>query len=305
MRSRACRFTTVAVAMLAIVAVLTASSNSYAGGGGKIEQARKRVRQSDHRSSTNSSSHRERSRSDDDDSRHGDDDDVLDSFLATIALYTLTAPFWAPHVALGDDFDATAFFPAYPYAKGADGSLRITGRGGLTEREASARDDLKPWSARLGIQDSYDFDGVNRLAGSFRLDTYLRLGLSTDWVWLYEDLKGGRADRLVLGDANLLYRFAQHERVQFFTGLGGRLMTDKVGTEGGVNFTYGFEIFPIEPLAISATVDMGGLGETFLFHGRAAVSAIVNRCELHGGYDYLAIGGVSFHGPVFGVRVWF
>jgi hypothetical protein len=110
---------------------------------------------------------------------------------------------------------------------------------------------------------------------------------------------------LLLGDVNLVYRFAQHEQAQFHFGLGGRLLTDDSDTDLGVNVTYGADIYPVKPLVLSTSIDFGTLGSARLFHGRATVGIICSGWEVYTGYDYLRIGSADLQGPMIGLRYWF
>jgi hypothetical protein len=82
-------------------------------------------------------------------------------------------------------------------------------------------------------------------------------------------------------------------------------MTDAQGTDPGFNLTYGLDVYPSRPFVISASIDVGTLGRTFLFHGRVSVGLCLGPVELYGGYDVLHVDPVAFHGPIGGMRMWF
>ena len=82
-------------------------------------------------------------------------------------------------------------------------------------------------------------------------------------------------------------------------------LADDVGSELGVNFTYGADWFPRKPWTVSSVFDVGRLGDAGLFHNRTTVGAMVGRSEVFCGYDFLQLGGTNFHGPVAGIGLRF
>jgi hypothetical protein len=230
--------------------------------------------------------------------------------VATIgACFVASSPVWGPAALLGDHYDTTAFFPAYPYAVDGLGYPRIApGRGGLgKEQEAHFGDPdyLRTWSVRLALEDGNDFRGLNRLNGRLVVDTSSRFGVQSNWDYFSERLGGGRSDETLLGDTNLTFRFAQTERVQMYAGLGFRTQADRSDTRFGFNFLYGGDVFLGEPLVLSASLDVGNLSSDLVVHGRGTVGLIYKRWEAFGGYDFLRIGSVNLQGPMLGFRVWF
>jgi hypothetical protein len=137
-----------------------------------------------------------------------------------------------------------------------------------------------------------------------RLDTTSRWGIDTEWDYRRERLTSG-VDQLWTGDVNVVYRFAQSERAQFYTGLGANWLSDQIGTEAGFNFTYGFDLFPIHPWVLSGSIDWGQLGKATLFHGRGTVGVMLDRFELFTGYDYYNLEGVRLDGLIAGLQVYF
>ena len=76
------------------------------------------------------------------------------------------------------------------------------------------------------------------------------------------------------------------------------------GPSGGVNFTYGFDIYPVFPLALSASVDFGNLGSSFVLHAKGHLGAVFRSFELFCGWDVLQVASTTIHGPLAGLRVW-
>jgi hypothetical protein len=169
---------------------------------------------------------------------------------------------------------------------------------------------LRMWSGRLSLEEGTDFRGLNRAGGQLLLESNSRLGIQTRWNYLSER----HDDDMVLGDVNLVYRFAQNEVVQFRSGLGmrvmhsgrgGRTLADRRQTDFGFNFTYGADLFPRKPWVLSGEFDAGSLGSAAVFHGRASAGVLLQRWEFFAGYDYQRIGSVDVQGPMVGLRFWF
>lgn len=239
-----------------------------------------------------------------------EEDDVLGELFGPVLgqafAAVIAAPFVVPARLLGDHIEREALFPGHPYARPEGGfldpSLRPDAGGGTSFRDPQY---LKPWSVRLALENGNDFDGLNRTGAHLAFDTSFRLGLSSRWDHYRERLAGGGWDHTTLGDAHLTFRFAQGRAAQFHAGLGGRWRFDRHDTSGGVSFLYGADIFPFDPLVLSAAVDLGNLDRQFVFRARASTGWQVGRCELLGGYDFLRLGPVNLQGPFVGLRLWF
>jgi len=136
-----------------------------------------------------------------------------------------------------------------------------------------------------------------RIADDFglRIDLHEKIGSEA----------GGGTDDLVVGDVNLVYRFAQSELACLRSGLGFRMLADCHRSDFGFNFTYGGDVFPVRPLVLSGLVDLGNLGSAFVVHGRASAGVVYSGWEFFLGYDFLRIGTVNLQGPMLGVRLWF
>ncbi len=150
------------------------------------------------------------------------------------------SPFFGPHLLMGDDFLDPGYFLDYPSAGGADGYLYSVDRG-----EANAWWDLPPgcqrWSLMAAVEGVRGLDEVDRLSLRLRVDTVWRAGIETEWTWMGEELFPGVTDEKVMGELNLLFRFAQHEQVQMRFGAGARLLLDGGHADVGCNFSYAIE----------------------------------------------------------------
>ena len=220
---------------------------------------------------------------------HGDDD--LDTFWA----FVLTSPIWAPHAAVGDDFSVPAYFPRFPYQEDTYGYMM----------PGSCDSPQRRWSARLRAEYSDNFDDLQRIGGHLLLSTSSRWGLDTEMNYLKENLPGVADDRLWLGDCNIVFRFAQSERMQWRTGAGFNWLDDPDDTDFGFNFTYGVDFFPQRPWVVSATIDWGTLGHAGLFRFRTTTGVVFHGLESYVGYEYLDIGRSQTNSLIAGVRFWF
>ena len=84
-----------------------------------------------------------------------------------------------------------------------------------------------------------------------------------------------------------------------------RFLSNDGDTDAGFNLTVGADVYPVKPLVVSTSFDVGTLGSAGVFHGRATASIVFSGWELFGGYDYMSIGSAELQGPVLGVRLWF
>lgn len=224
-----------------------------------------------------------------------DEPGFFESLLGPPLVFTVTAPWWIPRAILEDDGSGSADFPTAPYLDGSVGYLMLN-----SDTVAQPRGWGGRWSADAGS----DFDGTDTVTGRLQLDTVSRFGIDTSWARLSEDVFSG-PDELWLGDFNLVYRFAQSEHAQFFTGLGVNWSADHGHGDVGFNFTYGADWFPADPWVFSTTIDAGGIGGASLFRSRTTVGAMLNRFEAYGGFDYLNVEGTSVPSLIGGLRVWF
>jgi hypothetical protein len=228
---------------------------------------------------------------DDDDTLGGTFGEAVGQFVFTLAI----SPWFAPPALLDDEASLFADFPRAPYADDVPGHLLIW---------SSLPDDARSWNARLAAFYGDSFDGLHRAGARLQLDTASRFGLDAEWHQWVEDAARGR-DTLAVGDANFIYRFAQHEQAEFHTGLGFNWLADRARADFGFNFTYGVDLFPRRPWVISAVFDAGTLGEAGYFHGRTSVGVIWEQVELFAGYDVQRFGNARLDGLIAGMQFWF
>jgi hypothetical protein len=235
-------------------------------------------------------------------SHHCDDDDTDDSGLYAaafgMAAIAVTSPFWAPHRLIEGDEADDGLFAAAPYYD-SPGSM-LFGRA-LDEPFAEGY----RWATKLRTECLDDFDSLTGYRGHVLVEHANRVGFDSELNYWRQSLSPGVFDHLWTGDANVVFRFAQNERVQMRTGLGVAWLSDPIDTNFGFNFTYGGDIYPIKPLVISAELDAGWVGEAWMVHLRGTVGVVWRQAEVYTGYDYLEIGRAQLDGWVAGVRVLF
>lgn len=228
--------------------------------------------------------------------KHCDDDDSLvlqmdaDDFVTAV-----TSPFWIPARIARDDYIHTGYFPAHPYQGHSRGFMMI---------EPWVPEPPNMWSAQATVEYATDFSDLSRVGGQILFEISQRLGIDSEWNLWYEDLPTGR-DELATGDVNLVFRFAQSQRMQMRSGIGLNWMTDSGGSDTGFNFTYGGDWYPGDPWIFSAEIDIGKLGRASTFHGRATTGWQYEGAEIYAGYDFLRIGEAHLHGIIAGFRAWF
>lgn len=228
------------------------------------------------------------------------DDDTNDgnSLLYAGALFVgaATSPFWAPPIMLNDTGYPLSF-NRYPYHCGE----------GLMFSDTWC--DIRPRSTSCQFSTEYGhtLNGIETVGSRLLVtgNTYLgRWGVDTEWNYRQEDLDMAGHDMLWTGDFNIVYRFAQSPWAQMHTGLGVNWLADRDRGDLGFNFTYGGDFFPRDPFVVSSTLDIGTVGDAFLFHGRATVGVMVQRFEVYTGVDYFSVDEADMTSLVAGVRLW-
>lgn len=228
-----------------------------------------------------------------------DQDDGLGLFVAAGIGYVIASPFWGPPLMIGDHYTLTGRFTEYPYAH-HDGYMVFY----LPDPKE------EPWpvhSNSLQFESNYEsnFSGQELIGGRVLAETSWRLGLDTRFNYLQDDRRIADQQDVWLGDANFVYRFAQSEQWQVRAGLGMNWLADERGEDLGVNFTYQADWFPVQPWVLSSEVDIGTLGDAWLFDFHTSVGVTWHGVEARVGYEYLDIGSAQFNFFTAGVRLWF
>ncbi|MCE5266462.1 MAG: hypothetical protein LLG00_01055 [Planctomycetaceae bacterium] len=214
--------------------------------------------------------------------------------VAIFAAGTVTAPIWAPHALMADDFANSGYFRRSPYDD-ADGYI-------ATSQFAVG---TKPVAARLDVEYANAFDRLESVNSHLLVETAPRLGLTASINHLEERLCGGGRDQLQIGDCNVVYRFAQCEWAECRTGLGVNWLDDAQGADFGFNFSYALDLYPHKPWVLSAGIDAGTLGQASLFRFRSTAGLVFHGVETYAGYEYTDIGRTHWHNAIAGVRLWF
>ena len=163
----------------------------------------------------------------------------------------------------------------------------------------------KRFSGRFTTEWAEQPGDLSRIGGRLQLNTTPRFGLDAQMDWLREPSTGPLEDELWLGDCNVVFRFAQSERAQFYSGVGFNWLDDPIDTDFGFNFTYGADLFPVKPWVVSSSIDWGSLGRAELFRFRTTAGLMINRVEVFAGYEYLDIDRTQVNTYVAGVGIWF
>lgn len=272
-----------------IVCALMAFLPSFAGGQ-ELEELRDGVRTSDPPAPREQSATPK--------ARSYDDccDDDSDDAWGGLLLFGITAPFWGPPAWAGDTYSETGYFAHFPYQH--DDGYMVIG-------PSLAESSLYTWAIRGRAEYGTDFRHLEWTGGQLLIETSPRWGLESDFRHIREDVPPGRFDSLWLGDANIVFRFAQSEYLVMRTGLGVNFLSDPIDTNAGFNFTYGGDFFPIRPWIFSGELDLGLLGHSSVVHLRSTVGVNLGMAEAYLGYDYYDVGRAQIAGLVAGVRLWY
>jgi hypothetical protein len=219
-------------------------------------------------------------------------------FLA--AGIALTSPVWIPRSLIEDDTAHMAgYFPEHPYEQ-PRGYMIIS---------PDTLPDNTWWlahshSLRSTVEYGTDFAEQELLGAKFLWEHSNRFGADARFVQLRDSTTQGDND-IWFGDANVLFRFAQHEKWQFRGGMGMNWFSENARADLGVNFTYGVDWYPVRPVIMSTELDLGTLGKGHLFHLQTTCGVNWHRLEGYIGYDYTDIGTAQYNFFLCGVRGWF
>ncbi|PHR91856.1 MAG: hypothetical protein COA78_33940 [Blastopirellula sp.] len=256
-------------------------------------------------SAPSSSSDDEKDDDDDDDdhhnshSSHGSSHGHYDGAGVMMGLYAtgvvVTSPYWIPIAITGDDYTQPGLFQRFPND--------ITSGYMLKGEEWSQLG--KPFSIRASTEYGTDFNNLSRSGTKFLIEGTHGWGLDTQWNQYFEDVPAGGTDELTTGDINVVFRFAESYFAQFRTGLGVNMLSDQVGTEWGLNFTYGADIYPCDNVIWSSELDLGKVGTASFFNIRTTAGLQWKRAEIFGGFQHTNYEGTELNGLITGIRLWF
>ena len=216
----------------------------------------------------------------------------------------LTLPWWGPAAALEPaEHRYSTGFPRYPYERPDAGSMIVDEEPASPDLPALPLIPKRNWALQLGAESGYVFDRVWREGLNLRLQTAFRIDFDANWS-LFMERQPGAFTNLALGREHVIWRHAQSSTVQFHTSLGAQHLVDSKGDLSGIDFAYGFEVYPAKPVTIAFEGALGNLGSTFAPRVRATLGFVHSRFELLLGYEHQWIGSETLGGPFAGVRLW-
>ena len=292
---------------------------------GMLDRAGSEARRGSARSgSSSSSSSSYKSSSSSGSSEPSSIDPALAELLAVASFYAVTSPWWVPNTALeskrAPGAESDVRFASYPYADGHEGHLlepvasTLPSEDSEETQQAGPEQPSKqkpahprggPVAAVLGAEAGMGpSDGIIRLGLAGRVMFPTRFDLTTEWSQFRERNAQGE-DRMLLGRELVSIRFAESKQLVFRSGLGLQHLVDQRGAEHGVDFTWGFEAFPIKPLVFSLEGDIGSVGRSLTLGARGRLGVMIGRMEVSLGYHQRSIGSVALGGPYFGLSTWF
>ncbi len=220
--------------------------------------------------------------------------------LALMILFVMGGFVFAmPHYGVHDDFSNMHFYPEFPYQE-SDEQTKTN----YLLLDKSKDSEEKKVGGRVGVIQEKDFHGMSLTRVPMILNTSYRVGLQGSLNYLSEQLDGNKLDRLSLHDINLVLQFAENRFMQMRSGLGRRFLSGGAHEEG-LNFIYSIDVFPVRPLLVSSTFEVGTIGKTVVRRFSANAGFIYNRIELNAGYDILTIGGTVLKMPNIGLSLWY
>jgi hypothetical protein len=235
-----------------------------------------------------------------DDNCHDDADDGFTAeLLGAAALatgYVIATPIWGPAVLVDDGQQRTGWFTQYPYQFG-DSYMTFSSPTDEPWEPSS-------WSLRAESDFGTNFDNQQFLGGHLLAEHQNRWGLETRFSRLEDEFQSV-TDSLWFGDVNGTYRFAHSEHWLFRGGVGMNWLTDDWHESYGINGTYQIDWFPSDPFVFSTDLDVGTLGDAWLFHFQQTAGVTWRGIEARVGYDYLDVGTAQFSMFLCGVRGWF
>ena len=197
-----------------------------------------------------------------------------------VAAWILSLPVTVPQAILGDDQTPGGFIK-YPFARAHTGSMMMNPMQG---------DAVESSHLRIRVDYADNFIAQQKISTHFIFELRNRLGVDASFDYLRESVAVGQHEQLWVGDVNMVWRFAQAENAQMRIGLGMNWQRTFVGTENGINFTYGGDFYLSEPQVISADLDWGRLGSAGLFRIRTTYGRQIARAKVYVGHEYLSIG---------------
>ena len=216
-------------------------------------------------------------------------------------IVAVTAPVALPISIAEDNYQTPAYFPGYPYQDDARGYM-------LFDRPSHNQPfTSEPFNYSIQSSSEYIYysQDISKIGTRFLIDTTSRFGIDSEFSYWKESEPGSNSEDFWAGDTNVIFRFAQTESFQMRTGIGFNWLSDEVGSDFGFNFTYKGDFFPIDPLVLSAELDLGKIGSATLSHLRLTTGLNYRHAEIFIGYDHFWLAETEFNGFISGIRIWF
>lgn len=220
-------------------------------------------------------------------------EDFAEELFGGLVLTTVAAPVWVPHRWF-DDPDCERFA----------GYCETDKCSGYKESDWFYDSTDFVSAARAQVEYGTDYSGTQTVGGKLQFDLPVcRTTFDGSWTTYYEDVANAGTDTLSLGDANIVFRFAQNPRMTWRTGVGVNWLAD-AQSEAGFNFTYGIDVLPTYPFVWSAEIDWGTLGHAELFRSRTTLGAQWREVELYCGFEYVDVDTAHILTMLYGLRYW-
>ncbi|MCO4763370.1 MAG: hypothetical protein KC502_17770, partial [Myxococcales bacterium] len=221
-----------------------------------------------------------------------------------LAAYIVTSPWWGPRAAMGDSSRHRFAYLSHPYANNHPGFIVSAGRD-RPQMQLGGRSVLgQGMSVRASVDGGMVDSNLGRMGVSGVISGRHRFEVETRWDLFTEAPAEGGIDRIWLGDVNLTYQHAVGRHGQFRAGVGIRSLVDAEGNRHGFNFTYGFDLYPVDPIVIHAAFDAGNVGTAGFVQLHASVGVMMGPMELYAGYDQTWVDDIDLGSPVVGLRLW-
>jgi hypothetical protein len=165
--------------------------------------------------------------------------------------------------------------------------------------------DYQQTNRQLTFEYGSDYDDMQRYGIRLLRSSTTRWDVDMSFDYLSEALPVSGDDNLVLGDVNLVCRFAENKHLQLRAGLGVNYLVEDDWGRAGVNFTVSLDVFPVKPWRVFANLDWGQIGHAPYIHVNSGIGFVRDRMEFFGGIDYREIGDAEFAGPMMGLRFYF
>lgn len=216
-----------------------------------------------------------------------DNDNDEDEAVEAAALLLLLLPWKAPRAVLHASHPDWHGAPPIPYL------ARPQGTGAPFDSGRSYRLLVHTFGA-----------AYNKNLGSAGLEIQLDLALPFALRAQGRALFERNGDHAQLYEQELLWRFAEGPRVQWYTGLAALQWHDAYGTVGGVGLSYGLEWQPGAPITLGTRLSLAAVAEqSYIFQWRTHVGLMLGPVEPLVAYDHLDVGGVILSRMLVGVRL--